>query len=74
MILLKRGAVAYSAYPYDERLCRRPGADTVARASAFRIADWRVVEAKRLDQVKAETRRRPSRGGRYAPEPGLPPS
>ena len=54
MILLKRGAVAYSAYPYDERLCRRPGADTVARASAFRIADWRVVEAKRLDQVKAE--------------------
>ena len=33
MNLLKRGAVAYSDYPYDENRCRRPGADTVARAS-----------------------------------------
>ena len=54
MNLLKRGAVAYADYPYDENRCRRPGADTVARASAFRIADWRVVDAKRLDQMKAE--------------------
>lgn len=52
--LLKKGAVAHADYPYDERLCRRPGPDTVARASRFRIADWRVVRAKRLDQVKAE--------------------
>ena len=54
MTLLKKGTIAHAEYPYDERVCRRPGADTVARASAFRIADWRVVDIERLDQVKAE--------------------
>ena len=52
--LLKKGAVPLADYPYDERLCRRPGAQWVARASKFRIADWRVVDTGRLDQVKAE--------------------
>ena len=54
---LKEGAVTYAEYPYDERRCRRPGARWVARASKFRIADWRVVDTDRLDQVKAELTR-----------------
>ena len=52
--LLKKGVVTHADYPYDEHRCRRPGAQLVARASKFRIADWRVVDTDRLDQVKAE--------------------
>ena len=52
--LLKKGAVTYAEYPYNEGSCRRPGAQMVARASKFRIADWRVVDTDQLDQVKAE--------------------
>ena len=52
--LLKQGALAHAEYPYDQNLCRRPGTDVAARASRFRIADWRVVDTDRLDQVKAE--------------------
>jgi len=52
--LLKQGVLAHSEYPYDEDLCRRPGTDVVARATRFKIADWQVVDADRLDQVKGE--------------------
>ena len=52
--LLKKGAVSYAAYPYDARRCRRPGPQTIARATRFRIARWLVVDTRRLDQVKAE--------------------
>ena len=52
--LLERGAVAFADYPYDEELCRRPEAQTVSRASKFRIASWLMVDTDRLDQVKAE--------------------
>lgn len=52
--LLKKGAVSYAAYPYDPRRCRRPGAQTIARATRFRIANWLRVDTGRLDQVKAE--------------------
>ena len=54
MELLKKGAVSYAAYPYDARRCRRPGAQTIARATRFRIARWLRVDTGRLDQVKAE--------------------
>ena len=52
--LLMKGAVALADYRYDHNLCRRPGAEVIARASKFRIAEWRVVDTDRLDQVKAE--------------------
>ena len=52
--LLVKGAVAHAEYRYDPALCRRPGAEVVARASKFRIAEWKVVDTDRLDQVKAE--------------------
>ena len=52
--LLKAGAVAFTDYPYDERLCRRPDAGTVVQASEFRIAGWRLVDGKRFDQVRGE--------------------
>ena len=52
--LLVKGAVAHAEYRYDPALCRRPGAEVVARASKFRIAEWNVVDTGRLDQVKAE--------------------
>ena len=52
--LLKKGAVAFAEYPYDEDRCRRPEAQIKARASKFRIADWQVVDTERLDQVKGE--------------------
>lgn len=52
--LLMKGAVAHAEYRYDTELCRRPGASMIARASRFRIAEWRVVDTDRLDQVKAE--------------------
>ena len=52
--LLMKGAPAHAEYRYDPELCRRPGADVVARASRFRIAEWQVVDTDRLDQVKAE--------------------
>ena len=52
--LLMKGAVAHAEYRYDHNLCRRPGAEVIARASKFRIAEWRVVDTDRLDQVKAE--------------------
>ena len=52
--LLKKGAVAFAEYPYDEDRCRRPGTQIRARASKFRIADWQMVNIKRLDQVKGE--------------------
>ncbi len=52
--LLKKGAVSDADYPYAPDRCRRPGPGTVARATGFRIADWLVVDAGRLDQVKAE--------------------
>ena len=52
--LLKKGVVAWVEYPYDEDRCRRPSAGTAARATKFRIYDWQVVNAKRLDQVKGE--------------------
>ncbi|MDE0255705.1 MAG: DUF4384 domain-containing protein, partial [Rhodospirillaceae bacterium] len=52
--LLKQGAVSWAAYPYDPRRCRRPGTQTRARATRFRIADWLRVDTGRPDQVKAE--------------------
>ena len=52
--LLMKGAVAHAEYRYDPDLCRRPGASMVAIATRFRIAEWRVVDTGRLDQVKAE--------------------
>ena len=52
--LLKKGALTDAEYPYDERRCRRPGSQIAARASKFRIADWLLVDTRRLDQVKAE--------------------
>ena len=52
--LLKKGAVSHAAYPYDPRRCRRPGPQTVAQATRFRIAGWLRVDTRRLDQVKAE--------------------
>ncbi len=52
--LLTKGAVAVADYAYDEHRCRRPDARTEALASGFRIGEWRLVDVKRLDQVKGE--------------------
>ena len=52
--LLEKGALTLAEYPYDERRCPRPDAGSRARATKFRIADWRVVDTERLDQVKGE--------------------
>ena len=52
--LLKKGALTYAEYPYDEDRCARPSAGLAARATKFRIADWQVVDTDWLDQVKGE--------------------
>ena len=53
--LLKDGAVSLAEYPYNEDVCwGRPQAQIIARASRFTIAEWRVVDTHRLDQVKGE--------------------
>ena len=46
--------MALSEFPYDDRRCRRPSPGMVARATKFRIHDWRVVDTTNLDQVKGE--------------------
>ena len=52
--LLKKGALTYAEFPYDENRCPHPSASMTARATKFRIADWQVVDTDRLDQVKGE--------------------
>ena len=51
---LKLGALSLAAYPYDERRCRSLQVTALTRTDKFRIADWQVVNTRRLDQVKAE--------------------
>ena len=53
--LLKRGAASLADYEYHERLCRLPGAPSLAPAGVrFKISRWLVVDVDDLDQVKAE--------------------
>ncbi len=52
--LLRKGALTYAEYPYDEYRCPRPSASMSERATKFRIVDWLMVDTDRLDQVKGE--------------------
>ena len=56
--LLRKGVPSLAAYPYDQHLCRRPGAHLFVQAPRFRIARWLVVKINNPpDQVKAELHR-----------------
>jgi hypothetical protein len=50
--LLTRGAASLKQYPYSEDSCPRPSTTVRSRASDFRIANWLLVDTKRLDQIK----------------------
>jgi hypothetical protein len=50
--LLKRGAVSLKQFPYSEDDCSRPANVVRSKASDFRIANWLLVDTRRIDQVK----------------------
>ena len=52
--LLKKGVPSFFEYPYFEHLCRRSIPRLLSPFPRFWIAEWKVVDPKRLDQVKAE--------------------
>ncbi len=54
--LMKRvGTVPLAEFPYDPRNCARlPGPDLASEARNFRIADWKTVNVRRLDDVKSQ--------------------
>jgi Papain family cysteine protease len=52
-LLRRRGAVSLADFPYDPGTCRaEPGPTLLAAADQFRIAGWRRVDARALDDVK----------------------
>ena len=50
--LLIRGAVSLKQLPYSEEICPRPTNLIRSQASDFRIANWFLVDTRRLDQIK----------------------
>jgi hypothetical protein len=50
--LLIRGAVSLKEFPYSEEICPRPTNIIRSQASDFRIANWFLVDTRRLDQIK----------------------
>ena len=43
LLLLEKGGLSLSAYPYNDKICSRPSADYTARATDFRIHHYQVV-------------------------------
>jgi hypothetical protein len=50
--LLMRGAASLKQAPYSEDFCPRPSNVVRSQASDFRIANWLLVDIRRLDQIK----------------------
>jgi hypothetical protein len=50
--LLRRGAASLKQVPYSEDFCSRPSNVVRSRASDFPIANWLLVDIRRLDQIK----------------------
>jgi Papain family cysteine protease len=50
--LLIRGAGSLKEFPYSEEICPRPTNIIRSQASDFRIANWFLVDTRRLDQIK----------------------
>jgi hypothetical protein len=50
--LLMRGAASLKQVPYSEDFCPRPSNVVRSQASDFRIANWLLVDIRRLDQIK----------------------
>jgi papain like protease len=50
--LLERGALSLKQFPYSDDNCLRPSNVVRSQASDFRIENWFLVDARRIDQIK----------------------
>jgi hypothetical protein len=50
--LLRKGALSFDEYVYDDNMCRKPTPTEQSGAKKFKIKGWRRVNPSILDQVK----------------------